>query len=238
MELFESTVLSNYKDKFSPDFRVKPNLKLFYSKYPHCVHLSFREPDYDTGRAVVFQIAMSRLKRKMWNILGRSVHTRLEWNDFRIYTKNIKDVLDILAADQKEVGNNKLVINHVCTIDIMLPETLAYLKKPAEELYTSVNKVVKKLPYDKYRYKIFWSKLRSEKKNIGIENLSAIAMQLSLCDQVRVTAQLLDEMKRPFTSWQGTFFYAENLDWISMINLIDNRFIKKIEVYKTENEIE
>ena len=64
-------------------------------------------------------------------------------------------------------------------------------------------------------------------------------MQLKHYDQIRFTDSLAHELgKMTYTSRHSTYFYAEDLDWISMINLIDHRFIKKIEVYKTEKEIE
>ena len=164
-------------------------------------------------------------------------NTRLDYFCLSIYTTHPEEVLQIIA-DSDIMFDDKPVMNCICFIDIMEPETLTYLRKPVEDSYKSSHKLCKRLPYNKYRYKIYWATQHKDKRAIGTESMSAISMQLSHCDQIRFTKQLANEFVRTYTSWHATYFYATDLDWIAMINLIDHRFIKKIEVYKMENEIE
>lgn len=240
MESFESTVLPKYRDKIDPDFRINNNLTLFYGQYPHCVHIHHSDAhDPELRSDLAFQKRMRDLKRKLKKIFTpANVATRLEWHNFRIYTKDIEAVLKVIDDTTGTIGD-KTAINYVCLVDIMSAETLAHLKSQVTDSFKSVNKLCKKLPYNKYRYKIFWAAQFPDKRKIGEENLAAISMQLRHYDQVRFTTSLAYELGRmTSTSWHSTYFYAEDLNWISMINLIDHRFIKKIEVYKTEKEIE
>ena len=239
MESFESTVLPKYRDKIDPDFRINDNLTLFYGKYPHCVTLHHSDA-YDPGS--MYDLAFHRVTRTLriklnYLLTSAIVATRLEWHTFRIYTKDIEAVLKIINDSKGAIGN-KVAINYVCLVDIMSAETLAHLQSQVKDSVKSVNKLCKKLPYNKYRYKIFWATQFPDKRKIGKENLEAISMQLRHYDQIRFTDPLAYQLGRMDTSWTNTYFYAEDLDWISMINLIDHRFIKKIEVYKTEEEIE
>lgn len=235
MESSGSTMLSKYEAEL-PRCEFKTNLKLFYNQYPHCIYLSagsnVRHYDYSIRSALVSVKRM--LKKKMSYGLAAM---RMEAFGIRIYTHKVAEVLDLLKSS-KIFFKDDPIMDLVCEVHVMDPVHQAKLKEPVTDSFRTVNKLCKQLPYNRYRYKIYWASHTSDKRKIGIDALNAIAAQLQNMDQVRLGRHMFAELLRPYTSWHSTYFYAEDLDWVPVICLIDERFIKKIERFQTQQEIE
>ena len=162
---------------------------------------------------------------------------RMEHNGTRIYTTKLPEVLDLLQGSNLHYKDVP-VMDLITDILMMDPAYQAKLQQPVTDSFRTVNTLCKKLPYNRFRYKIHWAAQVNDKRKIGIDALNAIAAQLQNMDQIRLGRHMFAELLRPYTSWHSTYFYAEDLDWVPIICLIDERFIKKIERYQTQQELE
>jgi hypothetical protein len=231
-----STMLS----KFDADLRhcdIKDNLKLFYGQYPHSIFLhGFAQSRHNDFYRVknMFSSLKRALKKKFTEV---NLATRNEEMGMRIYTNKLPEVLALIKSCNISY-NDVPVMRFVTDIHIMDPATEAKLRQPVTDSFRTVNVICKQLPFKKYRYKIHWATHSRDKRKIGHEALTAIKLQLANIEQIRTTKGLLAELDRTYSSWHSTYFYAEDLDWVPMICLIDWRFIKKIERYQTQEELE
>ena len=233
-ESLGSKILSKYQADL-PACEINTNLKLFYNRYPHCINLEGwgRVPYNDLYKLRTSLISVKRLmRRKMY---GKTA-TRIEHGGLRIYTHDVIGVLDLIHSSSV-FYNDAHVMSYIKEIQIMDPLYQAKLNEPVTDSFRTVNVLCKKLPYNRYRYKIHWATQNKDKRLIGADAMNAIAIQLSNFDQIKQNAKLFSEMARTYTSWKNTYFYAEDLDWVPMICLIDERFIKKIERFQTEEEL-
>lgn len=231
-----------------PDCEIKTNLKLFYNLYPHCINLDLHHRykkaiDNDPMSTDYWRLrqSLTSLKRSLKRNYSLSfVMTRIEnyKANMRIYTTNLVEIMDHIC-DSKITLDDRPIKDYVSEAMIMEPEHLTKLQEKVPEYSSKTRNVLcKKLPWGKYRYKIYWATHASEKKKIGNDAMYAIEVQLRHCRQIKHSAALFTQMHQRYTSWMSTYFYAEDIDWMPIICLIDERFIKKIELYITQEELE
>jgi hypothetical protein len=235
-ESLGSKILSKYESRLAT-CDIKTNLKLFYNQYPHCIAFDGYSmvPYNDIYK---FRSSLVAVKRLMRRKMSTAASTRLEHGSLRIYTANVIGALDLIDASNI-FHQDAHIMSYVSEIQIMDPVYQAKLAEPVTDSFRTVNTLCKKLPYNRYRYKIHWAVQSKDKRLIGIDAMNAIALQLSNFDQIKPGGKMMyKEMARVYTSWSSTYFYAEDLDWVPMICLIDERFIKKIERFQTQEEVE
>lgn len=125
----------------------------------------------------------------------------------------------------------------ISEVSLMKDEVYEHLRTKPENTYKTVNTVVKRLPFRKYQYRIHYATEGKDKRKIGKDSLEAIAESLSIYPGIKWHDKLTDRITTMRTTWDATYFYSEDVDWLTMVNLIDSRFIKKIEYFTVENEL-
>ena len=228
MASFASSLISKYD--LGKDVEVNGNLKLFFGQYPHRISLTYRKHRSEDFEPVLqFRRQAFKLKERLrGKLTPYSASTRIEWYTMRIFTTDLEKVLAALQPDPRLF---------FISIDVMDSDVLAYLRTKPEESYKASNTIVKNLPWKKYRYKIHYATHGNDKRKIGSDALQAIAAQLSSDSSIRWSKELHDNVISNRTVWHSTYFYAEDIDWLPMILLISNKFIKKIEHLTLESEI-
>lgn len=203
---------------------------MYYRKYGHVLTIH-KETDYRD------HTAHSAWRTSMFNMRAalEKAHTdsdysvRMEWSTMRIFTNDISKVISALPKD--------VVRKYLDSVGVMRDDVRASLmQKP--DTYKSVYTVVKKLPWDLYRYKIHYVSDARHKRAIGKEALEAISEQISQTPGVMWSGKHVRNCSSLAHNWNATYFYSVDLDWMPMVMLIDPRFIKKVEHIKLESEIE
>lgn len=224
----ESNPLSIWRAKFHKSVDVRENVKLYYGKYGHVVTIT-RPSDYrdqsahQKWRKIMHDLRLLLEQHKVDHV------SRMEWSTLRIFTNDLDSVIKVLPANIKR--------RELESVGIMRDEIRAsYADKP--ETYRSVYTVVKKLPWNQYRHKVYYVSDARQKRAIGREALSAIAQQISSTPGVLWTAKHKHNCDNLNHNWKATYFYSTDLDWMPMVMLINPRFIKKIEHIRLESEIE
>ena len=244
MASLESKIRSKFKDDLQAvDF--SNNLRLYYGHYPHCImltspaNLRYTRP-YEDSMMHRYRAGFFSLKRLLKRKIGAHKQAiRMEFDTMRIYTTDPMEVLSLISESKLFVGDDTKISSAITKIELMDPACHAKLTAPVTDSIKTKNVMAKQLPWKKYRYKVYWAAMSRDKRQIGLDNLQAIAIQLQNFEQIRMPSQVIKEImdKQFYTSWQGTYFYAEDLDWLPIICLIDGRFIKKIERFQTEDEL-
>jgi len=246
MASLESKIRSKFKDDLHPNTVFAGNLKLYYNQYPYSITLiSPHDARYGLDSEQAHQVHRYRssfyaLKRLMKRKLSSVRHsTRIEFNSMRIYTVDPMELLDFVVKSKILVEDEISISKAIYRIELMDDACLGKLRQPVTDSIKTTNVVAKRLPWGKYRYRIHWACMGRDKRNIGMENLIAITDQLKNFDQLRISSSALHEIsgRNYYTSWSATYFYAEDLDWLPIVCLIDGRFIKKIERFQTEEEL-
>lgn len=147
----------------------------------------------------------------------------------RVYTMNPTKLLGGLPSE---------FMGMIAEVSIMKDEILEHLKTKPENTFRTVNTVVKKLPFGKYRYRTHYATDGRDKRKIGKDALETIAANLSIYPGIRWNDRLTDRVTMIRSTWDATYFYSEDVDWITMVNLVDSRFIKKIEYFTVEKELD
>lgn len=207
---------------------IKNNTKLYYNKFGHVLTVSKHTDWRDHKEHNDWRMIMHKLKETIHHSKIKHV-IRMEWSTLRIFTNDVEDILKIMPP--------KILKENLDSVGIMRDDVRASLmEKP--DTYRSVYTVVKKLPWDQYRHKVYYVNDARHKRMIGKDALEAIAQQISQTPGVKWTRKHQDNCSSLSHSYDAPYFYSTDLDWLPMVMLINPRFIKKIEHIKLESEIE
>lgn len=167
------------------------------------------------------------IKAKTSKKYKTTVKVRIEGVSLRIYTTDLNQTLGLMrAGDRKKITQ----------IGVMDPQIKDHIVNTPKETYRTIDRVVRKLPYENQKFKVFYVNASAIKRSIGFESLQGILFQLKQYPSVRWTADM-DELIVCDGVWKETFFYCTDLDWLPVVTLIDSRFIKRIERLTTEEEV-
>lgn len=147
----------------------------------------------------------------------------------RVYTTNPVKLLGGLPNE---------FMGMISEVALMKDEVYGHLRTKPENTFRTVNTVVKKLPFGKYRYRTHYATDGRDKRKIGKEALETLAANLSIYPGIKWDERLTDRVTIMRTIWDKMYFYSEDVDWLTMVNLVDSRFIKKIEYFTVENELD
>ena len=98
--------------------------------------------------------------------------------------------------------------------------------------------VSKKLPFNRYRYRVYVTNSGKVRRSIGPSNLRHIFGALNNYSGIKFTQCFKRYHDKEWTYIPSLYFYAESLDWLPIIVLTEPRYVTRIEEIKTSKEIE
>ena len=234
MESSESTmqidsVAAHIKYNHGVTVRVERNLKTFYREYPNRATFSLRlkselahniwGSDYEQGH-LLFAHLRARLKS--------GIRSRFGYHEGYVYFSDLNEFLAALA--------NTPYIKNLRTLCLM-EDHIIQAKTNFSHEYPVGLEVVNSLPFDHYRYKVFITTAGSKRRHIGKTNLTAILNLLKSYNGVRFTQQFESHVDYTYIQSSATYFYADNLDWLPLVAIMEPSYIAHIVQYKTQKEI-
>lgn len=212
--------------------RIVENHNIMYKKYRH--RAIFYIPDTtknDQPRYFYGRIDWKKaddIKKSLRKKANFEFRSQINYYNARVivYFSSLADFLSLL---------NSKIKNDLTELSLMSKNVIDEYNEFDGEFRT-ILRVRKNLPYKKYRYKVYTVNSYYTKRNISQSNLEAALLQLENFPGIRLSSRFKDAFLRQ-RSYYDNFFYAENLDWLPMMLLIDNRIIKTIEKYKTKEEV-
>lgn len=218
-----------WKNKVPSRTEIRNNTKLYWNKFPHVVTIGKPVNWKDGKEQATWRGTLYDLKKRLDNKLTCEYSIRIEWSTMRVFTHDIDAVIAALPS--------KIITYNLDKIEVMRDDVrMSLQEKP--DTYKSVYSVVKKLPWDQYRYKIHYVTDAKHKRMIGKDALEAIAAQISMTPGVKWTQKHQHNCSSLSHNWNANYFYSQDLEWLPMVMLINPRFIRKIEFIKLESEIE
>lgn len=219
--------------------QVEENHNILYKQFRHRAFFSVGKPrDTDEN------------KRRF--SFSYSYYERIDWDKVDLIKKCLRKTPKTKSRIQLNYYNSRMVVYFadlepfLKALDLDTKNCLSELSLMSEDVideynefkgeFRTVLKVRKNLPYNKFRYKVFTANSYYTKKNISKDSLEAALIQLENFPGIRMSSRFKSVFLRP-RSYGDNYFYAENLDWLPMILLIDNRIIKTVEKYKTKEEV-
>ena len=189
-------------------------------------------------RAVFFKEYDSR-RRNRWSVLyalsrmirdrdgfDEFARTRVEYDSVYVYFSDLDRFLSSLDQD---------VLRQITKLELTDPAAISAINKYTHEYPVSLT-VKRKLPHGKYRYRIHVNTSHKTRKMIGEDTLRHVKETLKTYGGVRMPWSFEAHASR-INTYSTLYFYAEDLEWLPMIYLMVPNYIKKIEHFKTTEEI-
>jgi hypothetical protein len=226
------TWINDIKQQVKKDYNIEPriveNYQTRYKKYHHRAAFRFEiapgEPSYSwSGHD--WQ-SSGRMARGLRDAMGDNVRIRNEWTETFVYFNDLTVLLDAVPRQYQK---------SLIRLEIMQPEAVA-AKQNFTHDYPVELSVRKQLPYNRYRYRIHLAGSGKIRKSIGESNLAAIYDVLKAYEGIQISSKFSRYATR---AWYlpDTYFYAETLDWLPIIYIMEPRYIKRIEQFITTKEI-
>lgn len=202
------------------NFTIGKSAKLYYNKYPNCLHI--------ISNAAGTYSSMLKYRDASKK---RNFRSRIECNSIKIFFDDFDKMLSLI----KEVGIKK---KQLYTLEIMTEKEQETAAEIVKNLPKARVKIVNSLPYKKYRYRIYWPSSSRVLRKIGSEAISAITHHINYNVNCRpLTKYESDKLNAMI--WQSSqYFYSENEEILSIINLINPRFVSSIEKFVTRGEMD
>lgn len=224
----ESGLISRYN--ISP--RIVENYKTRYKYYNHRAVFYFQNDDPD-----IWDRQFSRFGRHDWtkasklrivliDKLGKDIKFRNEWYETFVYFKDLDALITAIPED---------LLESLECLELMSPSAESAKQNFSHEYPVELS-IRPRLPFDKYRYRIYTATSTKVRNSIGRENLLNIYGSLKAYDGIHISGRFERYVDR---SWNpDTYFYSETLDWLPLIYMMDPRYIKRIEQFKTTKELD
>lgn len=214
------------RNQIGRDIKVRENLKFFYKDFAHkaTFKLIYRNSENlwhtNWGRG---QEIFQHLEQTMQTV----IRTRTGFREGYVYFNDVDDFISSIHSSH---------LQDLLTLDIM-DQSLIDASQQFTHDYSVKLAVVKTLPWDTYRYKIYVNTSSKIRKRIGAQTMSAIANLLKSYDGIRFTDRFENHATRSYAYASGTYFYSQDLEWLPIVTMMDPRYIKNIEQFKTQTEI-
>lgn len=204
---------------------VKPSYKTYYSIFPHVVRFTNDGKRFESVRPVQIKI-----KESIYDKVDQSqFKVRREYYDMNIYCMDPVKILEAVSLGllkRVEINVEEMeqkVLDHA-TVKPNLPR--------------AVTKVVKKLPWEGYRYRVHWNRnWRVMHYQIGKETFASIIDHINNDPNSRHFDHNTTENLKNFRFWGSSYFYTNDENIFTIISLINPLFIKKIEKFITLEEV-
>lgn len=206
---------------------IVPNYKTYYGGFPHIIRFYYKnsKSEWATVRSLHKKLADSLLKK-----VDSSIYrTRSEYYNMNIYCYDIIKVLKTIPTNELrewariEVGEMTNEVQEESSIKPELPK--------------AKTTVVKKLPFNTWRYRVHWAPAYSIVKKIGQESLNAIVDHINTDENTKHLNEKTTQRLKRGNFWGTSYFYTNSEDVLCLITLISPLFIKKIEKFTTLEEI-
>ena len=213
------------------DVENKTNLRKYYNVYPHAIKILL-SPNETIGYNSDANKLCVKIKAELKAQLDPSQYQmRREWYALSIFSMNVFKTLDAIEHCLTKRAIEKIIIER-------MPQDIISETSVRPELPKAHTVVVKKLPYDQYRYRVYWPATRNILREIGSDALEAITAQINAdptCKPIKdKTVRSLHTMGYQYGA---RYFYTNHEDIFSIISLISPRFISRIEKFITIEEI-
>lgn len=216
--------------KFGISARVHENFKSRYKRYHHRAAFKFVRQHNDSMKDFFLDRhdweQAHELTVCLTKALGDAVRVRNEWYETFVYFENLENFLSAVTEKQMK---SLLYIDAMSDINIRAKDNY-------ESDFRINLSVVRQLPYKKYRYRIWLVTSSKQRHNIGLQNITQMCDTINAYDGIRQTSAF-ERIKQGRYYCDNLYFYSETLDFLPMIALMDSRFIKHIEHFKTSEEI-
>lgn len=231
------------ESRYSITPRITENYKTRYRRYNHRAVFFFERDDTEKAENIREATSLGwnyrfsfyerhdykqviKLKDAIVPKLGNSVKIRNEWYETLVYFENLDSFLSAVPAEQLE---------NLIRLELMAPLAVS-AKQNFSHDYPVELTVKPRLPFDKYRYRIYTATSSKVRRSIGTENLLSIYGSLKAYEGIYVPERFERYVERHWNP--DTYFYSETLDWLPLIYMMDPRYIKRIEQFKTTEELE
>ena len=218
--------------KYNITPRVSENFKSRYKKH-HRACFEFINPelvDYVFNNKYLYNRKdfnkSTELKKYINENFGSDIIIRNDcYGDF-VYFNDLTDLLDNIPQE---------FIDNIRSLEIMDP-TLVKAQNTDSTNHQTEIAFCAKLPFDKYRYQVYIVTSANERNNIGHDNLLHLRLSIEAYNGIKVNDTFTQSHKHRW--WvPETYFYAETLDWLPIIQLMEPRYIRRIKQYKTLKEV-
>lgn len=206
---------------------LRSNYKTYYNTFPHVIrfHCNHNGKDFSKIRAMHGKTAgdvRSKLNEDEFR-------TRSEYYSLAIYCHDLVKTLKAISVNCLkewaviEVGEMETVVQEESSIKPELPKAKTI--------------VVKKLPYNTWRYRVHWNYGLRVLEKIGQEAVNAIVDQINNDPNTKSFDERTTERIKRGRHWGTTYFYTNSEDVLCLITLITPLFIKRIEKFTTLEEL-
>lgn len=204
----------------------KTNYKKYYGTFPNYIKFEVKSGlKWDEMRSTHTQVA-----KAIKNAFGADeCRVRNEYYTLSIFCMNIVPVLEKLSTGLLK-KYAKIVIG-------VMPEDVQAIASTKAKLPKSEISVVKNLPYETYRYRIHWPTTAGKVRKIGQEAIDAIVDHIDRDPNSKSLNPRTSRMLKEGKFWTTSYFYTNSEDILCIISLINPLFIKRIEEFKTLEEI-
>lgn len=225
-------VLSELMDQLTSKgvkLSLKPNYKKYYNKFPHIIRFAYT---YDSNKRDYHQVNLLRstvYDKIKENVDADDYRTRNEYYDLNIYCLDPVKVLNALPIScLKKWESIKIEIMD----DVVVEETSI---KP--ELPRAQTVVVKKLPWNEYRYRVYWPNNHRVFNKIDLQSVAAIVDQINSDPNTKKLDDYTTARLKQGRYWGASYFHTNSEDLFCIISLINPLFIRKIEKFTTLEEL-
>ena len=205
---------------------LKPNYKKFYNSYPHVIRLN------DWREKQTYLPESRELRNKIYTALQKinadNYRTRHEFYEMCVYCTDPDAILSAIGVS---------LLKKYVSVDIGLMSTEVVEESNSKvQLPRAQTVVVKKLPYNQYRFRVHWPRNYTFEK-IGFDALGAIIDQINNDPNTKKLNDYATQKLKAGRYWGASYFYTNSEDLFSIISLINPLFIKKIEKFTTLEEL-
>lgn len=220
-----SELMVQFKSK-GVKLSLKTNYKKYYNTFPHVIRLN--DVRDDTDRYQVARALRYSIYEKLQKVDADKYRTRHEYYELCIYCNDVDEILSAIGITY---------LKKYISVDIgMMDETVIEESATKVPLPRAQTVVVKKLPWNQYRYRVHWPRNYNFEK-IGIESLGAIIDQINNDPNTKAFDDYATQKLKSGRYWGASYFYTNSEDLFSIISLINPLFIKKIEKFTTLEEL-
>lgn len=202
--------------KYSTSIKVFPSSQTRY-KFPHRAIFNF----YDRKNidSLLHLRAARDLKDVLSERLQNQVKIRNDWYTTFVYFNDIDQLMSAVPGEYFSMLDR---------VEIMHPNTNTVIES-SNEIYPVTPKLTKKLPYNRYQYRISCC---TGICSIPREEFLNLCSVIQSYDGVRLCNSFSSRFR-----WKEKYFYAESLEWLPLLIMVEPRLIRRIERYITPGEL-
>lgn len=218
--------------KVNKKVQILKNYKQYYKRYNHKLVFVFRSSEKING---IFRSYSGHDFKSVQKICdqfrrhGVAYKIMNNWYNVLVYVEDIDAAIKAVPRTLRRYCEE---------IHLMEDSVTDFYRQFKTEDFKGVLTVKKSLPYNRYRYRINFSNSSKKYRGIDEQQLASAAQLLKGYSGLMFPPDFEQRLTGSHFYYQSApYFYAENLDWLSMFLLATPSIIHSIELFKTEEEI-